>query len=314
MAYGRAPVAKEVLALLAAKAGGQRFAGPKGRLLLVTPNVLRAKAGNLFGNVFDLNDHFLYVGEPCGPAWVGQRHAEWQGLHGSGVPLGGSQSPRPPGPTDAWLTAQCGLLLSRLLSCRPTPADVAGLVAPSFAASRARSLPPHSGAGRLLNAALGPLVFDFLHPPPTPLAPLPNGTAAAETNGGGGSSGGGTSRGGRASGGEGGGGGGEGSGDGGAAAAEASQEEEAVGDIGSRRRRLAEGRARSSYAAAPEARSGEDLEVAFRGLCQRRVVVVHERLFGLYALGSGRWPFLRALLLWRPVVSACVVVVVVVCS
>jgi hypothetical protein len=30
---------------------------------------------NLTGNVFDLNDNFLYVGEPCGASWVSSMFA-----------------------------------------------------------------------------------------------------------------------------------------------------------------------------------------------------------------------------------------------
>ena len=43
------------------RSGGSRFASPKGRLLLLTPVTNRKGAGNLFGNMFDLNDNFLCV-------------------------------------------------------------------------------------------------------------------------------------------------------------------------------------------------------------------------------------------------------------
>ena len=332
-AHARAPIAKEVLALLATKKEGStqqpRFAGAKGKLLLTTPNVLRARAGNLFGNVFDLNDHFLYIGEPCGPHWVAQRRAEWVATGGGSAASGGGSgaSGRAQGaarsspsssntPPDAWLQEQCGLLLSRLLSCRPTPQDVVELVAPSYAATRARNPPSHSGAGRLLNAALGPVVFDYLHPPPPPpppplsveaaVPPLNSTGAAADSGSSSSSSAGSSGSAGSSSGGT-----GSGAEPSPPAAVEpkpnteeAEEEEESVvGDIASRdtstarrlqmqRQLLAAGgggggASSSGATTGVEPRSAEDLELVFRGLCQRRVVVVHERLFGMHAPSAG---------------------------
>ena len=126
------PAATE--ALLAATAPGKVLSKLRGAVLLITPTTTRTGPGNIFGNVFDLNDNFLYVGEPCGPALAPSEKAE---------------RPEPMSP------ASCGKLIQRLLACAPTHEDVVTMLG---ATPRPR-FPQNSGLGRLISQLLGPLVY-----------------------------------------------------------------------------------------------------------------------------------------------------------
>ena len=129
------PLPAVTSALLAATAAGKPISKLRGKLLLVTPTTLRSGPGNLFGNVFDLNDNFIYVGTPCG--------------HPTGASDGSDGSG-----TTTMSPSACGRLIQRLLMCQPTYEDILTM----FRLAPRPRFPQNSGLGRLITQVIGPLV------------------------------------------------------------------------------------------------------------------------------------------------------------
>ena len=125
------PIPALTSSFLDAASVGRPFSKPRGKLLLVTPTSLRSGAGNIFGNIFDLNDNFLFIGEPCG------RAAAPSELNGKSTS-----------------SLACGQLIQRVLACQPTQDDVVTM----FRMNPRPRFPQNSGLGRLITQVVGPLV------------------------------------------------------------------------------------------------------------------------------------------------------------